>query len=354
VPQYQAIPQWISSNFDAYASRGLVPARVLSRDRERCHVRTGSGDLPAEIAGAFWHRAASDADLPVVGDWVAARIATPDLALIEAVLPRRTCFSRRAAGRREAEQPIAANIDLIFLVMGLDDDFNLRRLERYLVLAGESGAQAVVVLNKADLCGCLGDRVNAVRSVARDIAVEVTSAAAGQVEAIGHWLEPGRTVALLGSSGVGKSTLVNALLGEERQRTAGVRESDNRGRHTTTSRELISLPNGADLIDTPGMRELQLWSAEENVGQAFEDVETIARECRYRDCSHAGEAGCAMPDAVALGRLSEDRLASYQRLRGEARHHEVRTDIRARQREKQKWKIIHKAQREYNKLRERQ
>jgi ribosome biogenesis GTPase len=237
----------------------LTLARVTLSQRDRYRLIADSGDLDAEPSGALWYNAASRAAMPVVGDWVAARVVNAEQAIVEAVLPRRTLFARRAPGRREDQQPIAANIDLVFLVCGLDGDFNLRRLERYLTLSVESGAEAVVALNKSDLCADVAARLAEAAAVAGAtpvVAVHTRSLAG--LDPLRPYLADGRTVALLGSSGVGKSSLVNCLMGENRLRTAEVHQSDSRGRHTTTHRELIPLPEGGALIDTPGMRELQL------------------------------------------------------------------------------------------------
>jgi ribosome biogenesis GTPase / thiamine phosphate phosphatase len=333
------------------AARGLTLARVLSRDREHCRVRTAAAELPAEIAGALWYRADRAAELPVTGDWVAARTAGAGLALVEEVLPRRTAFSRRAAGRRETEQVVAANVDVVFLVMGLDGDFNPRRLERYLTLAAESGAAAVIVLNKADLCDSLDEQTAAVRAVAPRAHLAIAAAASGRIDAVRGWLARGRTVALLGSSGAGKSTIVNGLLGETRQHVRPVRASDSRGRHTTTRRELFEIPGLGAVIDTPGLRELQLWAPEESVDELFEDIRRLAGACRFSDCSHTVEGGCAVSDALAAGALDADRWEGYRKLLGEAQHNRLKRDALARQQEKQRWKAIHRAQRDICKRR---
>jgi ribosome biogenesis GTPase len=263
---------------------------------------------------------------------------------VEAVLPRRTLFSRRAAGRREDEQAIAANIDVVFLICGLDGDFNLRRLERYLALAVESGAQPVVVLNKSDLCADLPARIAETVPIAAGAPVVTASTRApGGLDDLRSRIAPGLTIALLGSSGVGKSSIVNALVGEERLRTNEVREDDSRGRHTTTHRELILLPDGVALIDTPGMRELQLWASQESIDAVFDEITSVAAGCRYRDCTHAGEPGCAVEAALSDGTLTADRLQSYRKLQGEARRHELLADPVLAQERKRKWKVIHKA-----------
>src|SRR3954447_8911614 len=330
--------------FQTHAAQGLILARVAISQRDQYRLYSESGELDAEPSGGLWYRTPDRASMPVVGDWVAARVVGAGQAIVEAVLPRRTLFARRAAGKAEAQQPIAANIDVVFLVCGLDGDFNLRRLERYLTLAAESGAAPVVVLNKSDACDDLAGRIEETAGVAGTSPIVACSARTGEgLESLDGFVEDGRTVALLGSSGVGKSTLVNRFLGEERFPTNDVRESDSRGRHTTTHRELVPLPGGGALIDTPGMRELQLWASQDSVDAAFDEIAGLAAECRFRDCRHAGEQGCAVAAALNLGTISEDRMASYRKLAAEARHHEVMTDKFAALEQKRKWKVMHKA-----------
>lgn len=334
--------------FQPYAARGLVLARVAVSQRDHYQLFTSDGEIAAEAAGALWHRTPDRSGMPVTGDWVAVRIVDPYFAIVEDVLPRKTVFSRRAAGRREDQQAVAANIDLVFLVCGLDGDFNLRRIERYLTLAAESGAEAVVVLNKADLCADITNRLTETASVAHAVPiVPASTRTPGGLDAVREFLAYGRTVALLGSSGVGKSAIVNGLLGEDRLRTGAVRESDSRGRHTTTHRELIPLASGGALIDTPGMRELQLWSGQESVDQTFDEIAEIAATCRFRNCSHSGEIGCAVASAIADGVISDERWQSYRKLIAEVNRHALMTNPVAAAESKKKLKAVHKGMRTF-------
>jgi ribosome biogenesis GTPase len=325
---------------------GLVPGRVVAGHTRYLRVLVEGGEALAEIAGGLRHAAGGPEDLPAVGDWVALRLpeSGEGSAVVHAVLPRRTSFVRRAAGLRTVAQVLAANVDTVFLVMGLDGDFNPRRLERALVLAWESGASPVVLLNKADLADDLAARRAEIERVAAGVPVLTLAAKHGEgLEALSPWLAPGRTVALLGSSGVGKSTLVNRLLGREKQKTLEVREHDQRGRHTTTHRELIALPGGALLLDTPGLRELSLWSDGAGLDAVFEDVTALAAACRFTDCGHGTEPGCAVRAAVAEERLDPARLASYQKLSAELRALEIREDPLKRRAERSRWKAAYKS-----------
>jgi len=301
------------------------PARVAAQHRGGYDVLTEGGQRRASLTGRLRHEAASAAELPAVGDWVALREET-----IHAVLPRRSAFSRKAAWAPTEEQVLAANLDAIFVVSGLDADLNLRRLERYLTLAWESGATPVLVLTKADLC----EDVDAALFEVEQVAVGVAAYAVSNVNGAGigelaPYLAPARTVALLGSSGVGKSTLANRLAGEELQATHEIRE-DGRGRHTTTSRQLIHLPGGALLVDTPGLREVQLWDADEGINEAFADVDELAAGCRFNDCAHLHEPGCAVQAAIDGGRLPRERLQSYRLLQRELERLALKQDARLR------------------------
>jgi len=342
--------------FALIAERGLLAARVARADRDRLLVLTAPGETPrpAVVRGRLRHEAASPADLPAVGDWVAIEPATDGPSLIHAVLPRASAFTRLDVGRETLEQVVAANVDVLFLVSGLDRDFNPRRIERFVVGAWESGARPVVVLNKADLLdeAELDRRIGAIQAGAPGVPVIAVSAAEGAgLEALTPHLAPGSTVALVGSSGVGKSTLINALLGEARLDTGEVRADDQRGRHTTTWRELVALPGGALLVDTPGMRRLALWGdeGEAMLERGFADVDALAAACRFRDCAHQGEPGCAVDAAAADGTLEPGRLANWQKLRRELRAFEIRHDARAQKAEKARWKTISKTVRAHMK-----
>jgi ribosome biogenesis GTPase len=334
--------------FETYAGRGLMLGRVSIVYRDEYRLYTATGEAKAEAVGAFLYRAQGPADLPAVGDWVACKPVRPGEAMIHDVLPRATQFSRRAAGQQEREQVLAANIDLVLIVCGLDRDYSVPRIERYLTLAHESGAQAAIVLNKVDLCADVSSRVDEVERIARSVPViAICARSMGDVQPVLRVIRAGSTIALLGSSGAGKSTLVNRLLGEERQSVQEVRESDGRGRHTTTHRALVPLPGGGALIDTPGLRELQLWAGRGSLDSAFDDVAELAVGCRYRNCSHTAEDGCAVRAALASGELDTGRWGNYCKLRAEIAWHERKTDVVAAQAEKKRWKRIHKAMRSH-------
>jgi ribosome biogenesis GTPase / thiamine phosphate phosphatase len=312
--------------FASHAADGLEPARVAVEHRGAYGLYTARGEKPAELAGRLRHAAASRGDLPAVGDWVA--VSGSHTPIVQAVLPRRTKFSRMAANDhgQTIEQVVAANVDVIFLTAGLDGDLNARRLERYLTLAWESGAQPVVVLTKADLCEDVDSVVLEVDATTFGVPVHPVSNLTGEgVEALAGYFADDRTVAALGSSGVGKSSLVNCLAGDELMATGDLR-ADGRGRHTTSNRQLLLLPGGGLYLDTPGMRELRLWESEEGLAAAFDDLAAVAVRCRFSDCAHETEPGCAVRAALADGSLDPERLVSWRRLQGELRHLALKQD----------------------------
>lgn len=304
---------------EPYLAKGWEPGRVVLEHKRLYRVRTRHGELLSELSGKLRYETEERGDLPAVGDWVAvAARPSEGKATIHAVLPRKSKFSRKAAGNETIEQIVAANVDTVFLVNALNQDFNLRRLERYLILAWESGAEPVIILNKADLSDQVDELVAKANSIGMGVPVHAISAEEGiGIDTLRVYASNGRTVAMLGSSGVGKSTLVNALLGSSAQKVSAIREEDGRGRHTTTHRELLCTPDGGVVIDTPGMRELQLWDASEGLSESFEDIETIARGCQFTDCSHKREPKCAVRRAVEDGTLDAGRLVNYRKLLAE-------------------------------------
>jgi ribosome biogenesis GTPase len=348
----------VAAEFAPYAARGLQPARVALEHQHIYRLYTADGECLARVRGRMRHQAEAREAFPAVGDWVATepietRSESADReGTIDAVLPRRSRFSRKSAGDLTEEQVIAANIDVVFLVSGLDHDYNLRRIERYLVTAWNGGARPVILLNKADLLEDVDGRVEEVRGVAAGTPVHPLSTKSGLgLEVFDEYLRVGVTAAFLGSSGVGKSSLINALLGEERQRVSDVREKDSRGRHTTTHRELLILPRGGLIIDTPGMREMQLW---EGTLDAFQDIQEIGTACHFRDCQHEQEPRCAVRTAVEEGRLPAARLASYQKLQRELAHQAERQDQYAQLVQKRKVRTMMRASRAFYNARPRQ
>jgi len=329
------------------------PARIVEEQRGAYRVACETGEFLAEVAGHLRHNATGRSGLPAVGDWVLIDARPPEgRATIHEVLPRKSKFSRKAAGRETKEQIVAANVDTVFLVTSLNADLNLRRIERYLTVVWDSGAQPVVLLSKADLCDDPASAIATVADVAIGVPVHVASSITGEgMDVIKQHVQRGQTVALLGSSGVGKSTLINWLLGSPVQEVREIRGEDARGRHTTTARRLFILPTGGMLIDTPGMRELQLWDSDDGLGQTFDDIQELAQHCRFRDCTHTSEPGCSVLAALEVEQLEAGRYESYIKLRRELAFLERKQDVYARIEENRRWKRIHKANREIYKNR---
>src|SRR6266851_6738036 len=328
-----------------------VPARVIAQQRRFWRVAGDFGEGWAEAAGRLRDAADGGAEWPAVGDWVALELHDAAAAAIREVLPRRSQFVRKASGKKIEEQVIAANADVALLVSALDGDFNPRRVERYLAQCWESGARPVIVLNKADACEEARGKAAEMERVAIGMSVCVVSARTGQgFGELEEFLRPGHTLVLLGSSGVGKSTIANRLLGQTVQEVRPVRESDSKGRHTTTTRELFILPGGALLMDTPGLREMQLWDAEHGVVQAFADIDSLAAQCRFGDCRHEAEPGCAV---LSAGTLDPARVENWRKLLREQEFFRRKIDPEARQEQKELWKQIHRAARQKYQQRQR-
>ena len=339
----------LASAFGEHANAGYVPVRVSAQEREGYKVMGAAGEMPATLAGRFHHRIRHSEDIPAVGDWVA--VSEHDgFARIHALMPRRTLLRRKLSNERVfAPQVVAANFDIVFITTSANREFNVRRLERLLTLVWESGATPVVLITKIDLVDDVTPLLEEARAVAWGTDVHALSAHTGQgCDALDVYRTGGRTMVMLGSSGVGKSTLTNLLLGERRMYVQEVRADDDHGRHTTTSRNLMLLPEGGAIIDTPGLRAVALWASEDGLGAAFGDVEELAAECRFNDCGHNGEPGCAIGAALADGSLDADRWASYRKLQGELAHLHRKENRQAAANSKQEWKKITKRMRRSN------
>jgi len=333
--------KFFDESFSELNVRDFIPARVSQEHRNLYRILCDQGEVLAEISGKYRYQAIDKADFPTVGDWVAVEFAGDDKAIIHNLILRRNKFSRKVPGTNTIEQVLVANIDKLFIVCGLDGDFNPRRIERYLTIAWDNEMKPVVVLNKTDLCQDPESSIAEAEAVAFGIPVIPVSAKIGDgIDLLREHIGQNETISLLGSSGVGKSSIINALLGKEQLKIGDVREFDKKGKHTTTHREMILLPEGGIIIDTPGMRELQLWGDEDGLEQTFEDIEELATSCRFNDCGHNGEPGCAIENAIADGSLDPKRFRSYQKLQKELRHLERRQDQKASQLEKKKWKKI--------------
>ena len=342
--------------FRPYAAQGLTPARVAIEYNHLLRLYTAKGDVRGQHAGKLLHEASGRHAMAAVGDWVAIQTNPGERsATIEAILPRRSHFSRKAAGELTEQQVVAANIDVVFIVMGLDRDYNPRRLERYLVMASESGATPQVLLSKADLSDVVDAQLEETRAVAPGVEAYAVSVRDGRgVDRVRAALGRGQTGTLLGSSGAGKSTLINQLLGHEMLATAEVRAHDSRGRHTTRHRQLVPMPGGGLLIDTPGMRELQLWTAAETPQASFEDIEALATGCHFTNCQHRSEPRCAVREALAEGRLDAARLESFHKLQEEARALGAKQDVRERVQERAQAKTVNRSLRQLYRARDRQ
>ncbi|MCP8968874.1 ribosome small subunit-dependent GTPase A [Ectobacillus ponti] len=339
--------------FDGQCPAERTAGRIVLEHKHLYRVMTDDGEYLGELSGKFHYRAAVKSDYPSVGDWVwLTKLPDERKAVIHGVFTRRSAFSRKEAGERTEEQIVAANVDYVFLVNALNRDFNVRRLERYLLVAYESGAMPVIVLTKSDLCGDVAGKVAEAEGVAFGVPIVAVSSLEGSgIEQLAPYLERGRTVALLGSSGAGKSTLLNALAGRDVSKIGDIRESDDRGKHTTTHRELFSLASGALVIDTPGMRELQLWEGSDAIGAAFADIEAFGAVCRFSDCRHEQEPGCAVRAAIETGELPAGRLVSYNKLQKELAYAARKQDAGLARQEKEKWKKINQTMRKQGKKR---
>ena len=329
--------------FDRLGLKQILPARVISQDRNSYTVMGEHGEIRANLSGRLRYQTAAGF-YPVIGDWAAvASRPSERQGVIQAVLTRKSSFSRKIAGGPTEEQVVAANVDTVFLVSGLDGgrNFNPRSIERYLTVAWSSGARPVIVLNKADVCPDVAAFVARAELVAAGVPVHAVSAVAGSgLESLKTYVAPGQTIALLGHSGVGKSAIINAWLGEERQQVGAVRAGDRRGRHTTTRRELFLLPGGGSVIDTPGMREIQVWGGESSLGDTFDDIERLAENCRFTDCHHESEPGCAVRQAIRRGVIDDARFQNYLKLQKELRYLVARREGRVRLEEKERWKKL--------------
>jgi len=340
---------FFQDQFKEFDEKNLIPGRIFLIRKDQYLVYSEQGELVAKISGKIHHDAQSKSEFPAVGDWVIIDFKPDeDFSSVLTILPRQSSFSRKVSSGRKRrsgglteEQVIAANIDTVFIVIGLDRDFNLRRIERYLTLVYDSGSSPVIVLNKSDICLDLDEKITEVESIAFGIPIHSVSAKQNEeLDILLEYLPKGKTVALVGSSGVGKSTIINSLLGEERQEVKPISESVGKGQHTTTKRELIFMPSGGMIMDNPGMREIQLWADEEGLKETFKDIEELAQNCRFNDCQHENEPNCAVKEAIEDGSLDNDRYNSYIKLKKELWYLEESKHKSSRQIEKAKWEKI--------------
>lgn len=327
-----------------------VIGRVILEHKRLYRVITEQGEVLASVSGRMNYEVTERSHFPCVGDWVVMTVTEDGKGLIHNILPRKSSFSRKSVGRIPEEQIVATNIDTVFLVLALNQDFNIRRLERYLVMVWESGANPVILLNKADLCEDLTVKQKEVELISLGVPIHIVSVETGMgLDLLQNYIHVGKTIALLGSSGVGKSSLVNRWLGKNKQITQTIRSGDDRGRHTTTYRELILLPQGGCMIDTPGMRELQLWEAPSGLNEAFADIEALGNLCKFTDCQHQKEQGCAVQQALREGKLDQERYQHFLKLQRELAFLARKKNKRIQSANKQKMKQIKKQQRKYYK-----
>ncbi len=348
---------FFAAHYAEYKDEHFLPARVSLQQKKQYRVLTEQGEYDAVIAGKLRHEAESLADFPVIGDWVLVKLNSDDKAIIHHILPRRTKFSRDTTtrkGRQQIadEQVLVSNVDTIFIVAALNEELNPRRIERYLTVIWDSGAQPVLILNKADSCDNVEEAVDIMQDVAIGVQVHVMSAVQNKgVDVLNQYLSDGTSVALLGSSGVGKSTIINQMLGEEKFKVADIGDYKDKGRHTTTHRELVVLESGGILIDNPGIRSIQMWDGEEGITKSFEDLERFAQHCRFNDCKHVNEPDCGVLAAVEAGELDQDRYDSYLKLQNELAFRARKENWVTRQNTKKRWKSISKSIRQFDKKR---
>ncbi|MFC1744422.1 ribosome small subunit-dependent GTPase A [Candidatus Riflebacteria bacterium] len=331
---------YFQNYLDSAINSSLLPGRVLFSQHEHFRVATKDRVLACQVAGKFRLDGVSEQGFPTVGDFVLVKPSIDDeKGIIETLLPRKNCFSRTNAGRSSKEQVLVANIDEVFIVMGLDSDFNLRRLERYVTLGQEKRVEIVVLLNKMDLCRDTVLKMAEVESLFPHLPVYAVSAEQRRgLEPLLSYLKPGKTGVFLGSSGVGKSTLLNAFFGFHLQKIQATRVRDGRGQHTTSSREIFLLPNGGIIIDTPGLREIKLWGEQSMIQGSFREITDFARFCRFKNCMHKSEPGCAVQKALLDGKLKEERLKSYEKLKREMGFLNLRVAVKKKSNAKKRWK----------------